>query len=65
MKNFKRIMVGFLLTALMIVTLSGCGKRGECEDCGQNEKLNKYVEEDGDVHWYCDDCYRMEKLFGF
>lgn len=52
-----------MMTVMMAAVLAGCGKKGECEDCGQVEKLNEYVDEDGESHWYCDDCYRMEKLY--
>lgn len=63
MENFKRIMAALLLIALMFVTLSGCGKHGKCEGCGQTESLNKFEEYDGDVRWYCDTCYQMAKVF--
>lgn len=63
MKNSKKTIAVFFLTILMLMSLSGCGKRGACEECGQTEKLNKFVEKDGDIHWYCDTCYNMAKLF--
>lgn len=63
MKSLKRFAVIFIVLIFMFTTLAGCAKRGECEECGQNEKLNKYVEKDGDIRWYCDDCYQMAKLF--
>lgn len=63
MKTCKRFMVIFVMAVLTMVVLTGCGKKGECEDCGQVEKLNEFVDGDGDSHWYCDDCYKMEKLF--
>ena len=44
--------------------MCGCAKKGECDECGQYEELNKYVTGDGDVHYYCDTCYNMEKNFG-
>ncbi len=65
MKKFKKCMIALFLVLFMLTTLSGCDKRGACDECRQNEKLNKYVEKDGDVRWYCDDCYRMAKLFDF
>lgn len=64
MRNFKKFTVIFFVAIFMFVTLSGCGKRGECEECGQNEKLNKYVDQNDNIRWYCDDCYKMAKLFG-
>ena len=65
MNNSKRLIAIFFVAVFMLATLAGCAKRGECEECGQNEKLNKYVEKDGDIRWYCDDCYRMAKFFDF
>lgn len=58
----KRILC-ILLTALLLFSLAGCAHKGECESCGQTETLQKFVEDDGDEHWYCNDCYRMYKLF--
>lgn len=63
MKTLQKFLVILMMTVMMASVLAGCGKKGECEDCGQVEKLNEYVDEDGESHWYCDDCYRMEKLF--
>lgn len=63
MKNSKKHIIIVFMAIIMLIALSGCGKRGECEECGQTEKLNKFVEDDGDIRWYCDDCYRMAKLF--
>ncbi len=64
MRRFKTIITLFFAAVLMLTVLSSCSKHGECEGCGQNEKLNKYIEEDGDIHWYCDACYNMAKFFG-
>ena len=63
MKNTKKYLAIFFLIIFMLIALSGCGKRGECEECGQTETLTKFVDTDGDIHWYCNDCYRMAKLF--
>ena len=63
MKISKKRMAIFFLTIIMLIVLSGCAKRGKCEECGQVETLNKFVEDDGDIRWYCDDCYRLAKLF--
>ncbi len=64
MKKLKMIIALFLATVLMLAVLSGCSKHGKCEECGQNEKLNEYTDNDGDIHWYCDNCYSMAKFFG-
>lgn len=61
----KKLPIFFLLVVIMALLVSGCDKTGECEGCHQTEKLQKYVEEDGDIHWYCDDCYKFEKMFGW
>ena len=52
---------------VMTGALAGCGssKTGTCEECGQTEKLTRFIEEDGTVHWLCNDCYRMAKMFGY
>lgn len=63
MTNLKIRIVTLCLVILMFVFTSGCAKSGKCDNCGQNEKLNKFVETNGDVSWYCDDCYRLAKLF--
>ena len=58
----KRILC-ILLTVLLLFTLTGCAHTGKCDSCGQTETLKKFVEDDGDVMWYCEDCYRLAKLF--
>lgn len=57
----KRVM---MLGVLMIMMLSivGCSKTGECDGCGQNEKLNEYVTTSGTTRYYCDYCYDMAKF---
>lgn len=65
MKIYKRIIVCLLTTILMLATLSGCGKHGKCEQCGQDEKLKEFTDSYGNSSWYCEDCYRMAKLFDF
>ena len=56
----KRIILVLLFASML---LAGCSRKGECDECGQIEKLNKFVAYDGDVFYYCDDCYRIAKLF--
>ena len=50
-----------VLTLFMSVFLSACGKRGECEQCGQVEPLKKFVHKN-DVYLVCDDRYRVLKF---
>lgn len=63
MKNFKTRIVTLCLAVLMLLSISGCAKRGECDGCGQNEKLREFVQDNGKTYWYCDDCYRIAKIF--
>ena len=65
MKQFKKFTLMFVMTALIVTLFAGCGKRGKCEECGQTEKLTEFVDSYGTTHWYCNDCYRMAKLFEF
>ncbi len=51
------------LEEFIMFCLAGCSKKGECEECGQYESLKKYVTENGDENWYCEDCYRLAKFF--
>lgn len=62
MKHTKSIML-VTLALLISLTLTACAKKGNCEECGQYEKLNKFTEKNGTVHWYCDYDYNMAKLF--
>ncbi len=56
------LVIGTLLvTALLLV---GCSKTGKCEECGQTEKLKKYVLSDGDTEYVCEDCSRWMKMLG-
>lgn len=63
MKNYKRIIISLLAAILMLAALSGCGKHGKCEQCGQDENLKEFIDSRGNSSWYCEDCYRMAKLF--
>lgn len=63
MKNLKIRIVTLFLAVLILVSISGCSKRGMCDGCGQDEKLNEFVQDNGKVYWYCDDCYRIAKIF--
>lgn len=65
MTNFKKIIVSLLAASLMLTALSGCGKHGKCEQCGQDDKLKEFTDSHGNSSWYCEDCYRMAKLFDF
>ena len=63
----KKRLISILLAVAMLLcmafAMSGCGKRGECEECGQTETLTKYVSH-GDTYWLCKDCSRMYKMLG-
>ena len=63
MKKLGKLLIILLCVALLLTVLTGCSRKGYCEECGQQEKLNKYVDRDGDVHWYCDTCYQLYKMF--
>lgn len=64
----KKRLISIFLAAVMLLTLAfamgGCGKKGECEECGQTETLTKYVSHGGDTYWLCKDCSRMYKMLG-
>lgn len=66
--KIKKI-VALILVVCMLLSmaclLTGCAKKGTCEECGQTETLKKYIDSDGDTHWFCEDCTRMAKLFGY
>lgn len=62
-KTIIKIIVLIVVVLLALALFTGCAKKGKCEECGQYESLNKFVERDGTVHWYCDTCYRFAKLF--
>ena len=59
----KRVM---MLGVLMIMMLSivGCSKTGECDGCGQYEELHEYTTKSGSTRQYCDYCYEMAKFVG-
>lgn len=46
-----------------MLSFTACGKTGECDSCGQVEKLKEYKTSYGEVEHYCNDCYRMAKIF--
>ena len=64
MKRIKSYLI-LIVAVVVMFALSGCGRTGECEECGQTEKLTKYVTSSGDTEWVCDDCRKMMKLFGY
>ena len=66
--KIKRITALLLVVCMLLCAafaLTGCAKKGKCEECGQTEKLKKYVDSDGDPHWLCEDCTKFAKLFGY
>ena len=65
MKKFITIVVIIALTLTAALTLTGCGKVGVCEGCGQRESLTKYTypeQYNADSMWVCSDCYRFLKF---
>jgi hypothetical protein len=50
------VCIVFSLAAL----LSGCGKKGECDECGAYGKLHTYKML-GETFYLCDDCYSSYK----
>ncbi len=64
MKKNTKIITALILLIISTLAIVGCGKTGICDGCNQQESLYKYVRDNGVVKWYCDDCMRMEKLFG-
>lgn len=59
-KKMKHVFMVILLT-IAILMVNGCGAKGECESCGQYEKLNTY--KDGNyTEKLCDDCYSLQKF---
>lgn len=60
----KKNMVLICIVILVIAFMCGCAQKGECDECGQYEELNKYVTNDGNVRYYCDTCHDMAKIFG-
>jgi len=51
-----------ILIFAVVLLLVGCSTKGECEDCGQYEKLTKYTYSSGSSVNVCDDCYQYEKF---
>lgn len=63
MRGTKKLLVILMLIVIAIM-LSACGRKGNCESCGQYEKLKKFVyKSSGETHWYCDTCYNISKLW--
>ena len=64
MRYIKKILI-VLLMVMALLGMTGCNnKTGQCAECGQTEKLYKYVYKNGDVEWLCEYCYNITKLFG-
>lgn len=62
MRRFFSLILILVLLLTVMFTFSACGK-GECEMCGQTEKLNTY-NSGGSSMKLCDDCYRLAKFMG-
>lgn len=65
MKKFAAMVLVMCMLLCTACLMTGCAKRGECEECGQTETLNKYVAHDGETHWLCSDCTKLAKMFGY
>lgn len=66
--KIKRIIAAALVICMLLCMaclLTGCSKRGKCDECGQTETLKKYVDHSGDTLWLCSDCTRIAKMFGY
>ena len=68
MKNQKNIKTVFLaiICIIALLTMTGCDNRkvGECDLCGQTEKLNRFINvPDGEIYWYCNTCISIAKIF--
>ena len=62
----KRIIALVLAVVLMLslgCLLTACGKKGECEVCGETKTLKKITIE-GESGWVCNDCYKLIKSLG-
>jgi hypothetical protein len=59
----KRILVLVLVVCIVFslaALLSGCAKKGECDECGAYGKLHTYKML-GETFYLCDDCYSSYK----
>ena len=63
MKNRVKLISVILSIVILSGILVGCARTGTCEACGQHEELKKFVS-DGIEYWYCDECYKLAKIFG-
>jgi len=63
MKKFGKKLLVVSLSVMMLLSLSGCGKKMECEGCLEEKRCKEYevsalgMSED---MWLCDDC--VDKL---
>lgn len=60
----KRMVLILVALIGLVAICTGCSAmaKGVCDGCGQTEKLNTFNGH-GAVYHYCDDCYRIAKLF--
>ena len=56
----KRI-VALLLVVLVVFSLTGCGKKGVCDVCGQTKAV-KTITVMGEKGQVCKDCEKLVKL---
>lgn len=63
--NFRKIVILILVAAMLCLCLAGCAKTGICDGCDQKCEITKYVCDDGEVLWFCDDCVKWAKFLGY
>ena len=59
----KRVLAILLVMCLIVsftFLLGGCGRKGECDECGRLDTL-KTIKFDGDEYHLCKDCYTVMK----
>ena len=59
----KRVLIAVVLIFLIACVCVGCSRMGMCANCGQYETLHEFKDHSGRSKYYCEDCYRMAKLF--
>lgn len=74
MKNaIIRLVMFAVVLSFVVLAFTGCSNKGTCYECGQEEKVSKYVVQGkcgnsgdtGEVIKLCDDCRAYYKMIGF